>query len=220
MMSSSVSSIFKLFAAVGIMISLILSVAVNGVNPAFKKPIVLVIGDSIGNGHGLVDKPWPTVVQEHFDVTLINRSVSNEQTDWGLRQVDDLLARHRPTHILVLLGANDAVHSKSLAQSLENLQQIANKASATGAAVFMSTLLPITVAEKYIQRTQTLSDGIRTLDGVIVVDARAQFAEPDDLLVDGLHPNQDGQNRIAKAFIAVLDGRIGFTSKPITNKSP
>jgi len=131
--------------------------------------------------------------------------LSNRQTDWGLSEIDALLSKHEPSHVLILLGANDAVHADSLEQSAQNLQEMADKANQAGAHVFVSTLLPITYKDKYNQRSKTLSEKVQALKGVTVVDARASFNEPDNLLVDGLHPNQEGQNLIAHAFLLKLD---------------
>ncbi len=176
-----------------------------GVETAVQPIRLLVIGDSISNGHGLA-VPWPTLLAKRLSLDVINHSVSGEQTAWGLSQVDSTLAKHKPTHVMIMLGTNDVTKSASLESSLQNLQAMADRVNSSGALAYLSTVLPIPGERyaKFNQRAADLSDGIFSLAGIEVVDVRARFVEPVALLADGLHPNQQGQELIADTFIEVL----------------
>ncbi|MFT7526647.1 MAG: acyl-CoA thioesterase-1 [Arenicella sp.] len=92
----------------------------------------VAIGDSIGNGAGYVSVPWPELVQGAFGVSLVNDSINGRQTGQGLNLIRDLLTRHDPSHVLILLGTNDATKGGSVSGAIANLQEIANIAEGLG----------------------------------------------------------------------------------------
>ncbi len=200
---SSFLRIYKTASRVASAVLILCLLALGACQPAPRPTVFLTIGDSIGNGHGIAT-PWPELIRARTGNQLINHSVSDRQTDWGVGQIDRLLDEHKPSHVLILLGANDAVHSDSLTQSATNLQAMVDKARAKGATVFVSTLIPITYAEEYHQRVREMNRLIGEIQGAIIVDSYMNFTQPEQWLADGLHPNQGGQRAIAEAFLEKL----------------
>jgi len=163
---------------------------------------ILVIGDSISNGHGLAT-PWPTLLQRETGIEIVNRSVSAVETDFGLREIVPSLAQHNPTDVIIMMGTNDVARDKSLSVALNNLQSMIDLALEANARVFIATILPILGSEftRFNQRTLDFNTGIADLNGAILVDVRAAFVDPAPLMADNLHPNQSGQNVIFNVFL-------------------
>ena len=179
-----------------------------------KHRTILVIGDSIGNGHGLAT-PWPELLRRSTSLNIVNHSVSSMETSWGLDQIPSMLDLHAPSDVLVMLGTNDASRERSLDKSLENLQAIIDLSVKENASVFVMTVLPIT-GEKYLslnQRTIELNRGIKQLSGARIIDVRAAFKDPDQSMADSLHPNQIGQKLICSAVLKELNCTASESSK-------
>ncbi|MFM8332629.1 MAG: GDSL-type esterase/lipase family protein, partial [Candidatus Methylumidiphilus sp.] len=78
--------------------------------------VILVLGDSISASYGL-DNPaqgWVNLLALKLKAAgkpweVANASISGETTAGGLSRVDALLARHKPSLVLLELGANDGL---------------------------------------------------------------------------------------------------------------
>lgn len=160
---------------------------------------VVTIGDSIGTGFG-VATPWPSILASTLGVPLVNNSVSGEQTGFGLRVIEDLLAEHQPSHVVILLGTNDAIRG-SVGNAIANLQAMVDIAQRRNVIAIVGTLPPIIRSATENQRTAEISMGIRGISGASIAGVRGALGDGDGLLVsDGIHPNDAGQQRIAQAF--------------------
>jgi acyl-CoA thioesterase-1 len=159
---------------------------------------VVTIGDSIGTGFGIAT-PWPTILASAVGVPLVNNSVSGDQTGFGLRVIEGLLAEHQPSHVVILLGTNDALRG-SVGNAIANLQAMVDIAQRNNVVAIVGTLPPITRSSSENQRTAEISMGIRGLSGASIAAVRGAFGDDDSLIADGIHPNDAGQQRIAQAF--------------------
>ena len=159
---------------------------------------VVTIGDSIGTGFGIAT-PWPTILASTLGVPLVNNSVSGEQTGFGLRVIEGLLTEHQPSHVVILLGTNDAIRG-SVGNAIANLQAMVNIAQQHNVIAIVGTLPPITRSTTENQRTADISMGIRGLTGASIAGVRGALGDGEGLIADGIHPNDAGQQRIAQAF--------------------
>ena len=159
---------------------------------------VVTIGDSIGTGFGIAT-PWPSILASTLGVPLVNNSVSGEQTGFGLRVIEGLLTEHQPSHVVILLGTNDAIRG-SVGNAIANLQAMVDIAQRHNVIAIVGTLPPITRSRTENQRTADISMGIRGLSGAAIAGVRGALGDGDGLIADGIHPNDAGQQRIAQAF--------------------
>jgi acyl-CoA thioesterase-1 len=166
-------------------------------------PKIAVIGDSIGNGYKLAT-PWPTLLEEELKVTIFNTSISGKETGWGLDVIEGILDTHKPSHLLISLGTNDATRGPPIEATVANLQEMVNIANAKGVAVMVGTVIPNHRSKKADQHAQQINQGIFQLSNTSIVDVRAQMGDAKGLLADGVHPNQQGQKVIANAFLEQL----------------
>ena len=159
---------------------------------------ILVIGDSIGNGAGIAT-PYPSRIKRATGVPIINDSVSGRLTAEGLAVAEGLLTEHQPSHLVVLLGTNDA--RREISSTLSNLQMIVNLGNAAGATVVIGTLPPLTNSSDDNARAAIVSDGIRGLGGASIAEVRDAMGDGNTTIADGIHPNDLGQEIIAREFL-------------------
>ena len=70
-------------------------------------------------------------------VTVVNASISGDTTSGGRSRLAPLLDMHRPTHVIIELGANDALRGLPMAMTEENLNAMTQTALKSGAKVLL-----------------------------------------------------------------------------------
>eukprot|EP01041_Mallomonas_annulata_P016881 gene16881-35034_t len=107
-------------------------------NPPVAQTI-LVLGDSLSAEYGLKrGTGWVALLEqqlktEKIPATVVNASISGDTTSGGRSRLPALLAQHKPTHVIIELGGNDALRGLSLQLTQENLTQMTQAAQQTGA---------------------------------------------------------------------------------------
>ncbi len=157
---------------------------------------VVAIGDSIGTGFGIAT-PWPPLLADILDAPVNNNSISGEQTNFGVRIIGQRLDEVQPTHVVILLGTNDAIRG-SVDNAIANLQTMVDAARNRDVIAIVGTLPPITRSASEDARAQQINAGIRGLSGARIADLRATVSR--NMIADGVHPNQMGQQIIADTF--------------------
>jgi len=168
--------------------------------PIERATSVVAIGDSIGTGFGITT-PWPTRLASILSAPVNNNSISGEQTNYGLDIIKSRIDAVNPTHVVILLGTNDAIRG-SVSNAISNLQAMVNIAVNNNVTVIVGTLPPITRSSSENQRAAEISAGIRSLDGAIIADVRNALSS--GAIADGVHPNGTGQQIIADTFAALF----------------
>jgi len=163
---------------------------------------VQVIGDSIANGFGVAD-PWPPRLASILGVEVFNTANSGEQTPFGLSVIEGLLDQNNPSHLVIMLGTNDALRG-SVSNAISNLQAMVDIADGRNVIVIVATLPPITSSSSADSRAAQISNGIRNLNGAVIAEVRGAFGNGAGLLVDGIHPNNTGQQLIADTVAEVF----------------
>jgi acyl-CoA thioesterase-1 len=110
---------------------------------AAPAPVVLVVGDSLSAEYGLKrGTGWVALLerklaQEKIAAQVVNASISGDTTSGGRSRLPALLAQHKPSVVVIELGANDALRGLSLAMTKENLAQMTEAAQKAGAKVLL-----------------------------------------------------------------------------------
>lgn len=105
--------------------------------------VILVLGDSLSAEYGLArGTGWVALLekrlaQEQVAAAVVNASVSGETTSGGRARLPALLAQHRPTHVVIELGGNDALRGLPLKNTEENLLWMTQAAQKAGAKVLL-----------------------------------------------------------------------------------
>lgn len=163
---------------------------------------VVAIGDSIGTGFGIAT-PWPPRLESLIGRVVVNNSISGEETDFGLINVERLIDENNPSHVVVLLGTNDAIRG-SVSGAIANLQSIVDIARSRNVIPIIGTLPPLTNSTAQNARAAQISNGIRGLNGAVVAEVRGALGDGNGTIADGIHPNNTGQQIIAETFASVF----------------
>jgi len=120
---------------------------------------ILVLGDSLSaeyglkRGSGWVSLLEQRLVREGKAARVINASISGDTTAGGRSRLPALLAQHRPSHVIIELGGNDALRGLSLRSTQENLNQMTQAAQKAGAQVLLVGMqVPPNYGEDYAKR--------------------------------------------------------------------
>lgn len=120
---------------------------------------ILVLGDSLSAEYGLKrGSGWVALLDQRLasegqPAKVINASVSGDTTAGGRSRLPALLALHRPTHVIIELGGNDALRGLPLEATQENLNRMTQAAQKAGARVLLIGMqVPPNYGQDYGQR--------------------------------------------------------------------
>ena len=121
-----------------------------------RDKLVLVVGDSLSAEYGLKrGSGWVALLEQRLAASgvkarVVNASISGDTTSGGRTRLPALLKLHRPSHVVLELGANDALRGLPLAMSRDNLTAMVRAARAAGAAVVVVGMqVPPNYGRKY-----------------------------------------------------------------------
>ncbi|GCB04589.1 arylesterase [Ralstonia sp. SET104] len=104
---------------------------------------VVVLGDSLSAGYGLAQGTgWVALLDKRLkerkpDYSVANASISGDTTAGGRSRLPAVLAREKPSVVILELGGNDALRGLSLASSEANMKAMIEASQAAGAKVLL-----------------------------------------------------------------------------------
>jgi len=165
----------------------------GGVNNEPTK--IVALGDSIGAR----ELSWPTVVGQMSGVSVANYSRDSLKTSDFVGRVEGILAKEKPSHLMILLGTNDA-RGGSVSGAVSNLQVMVNIANSMGVTAIVGTIPPNFRSASEDARAAAISSGVHNLNGARVALVRENLGGNSSYFPDGLHPNSAGSRVIGSAF--------------------
>ncbi len=166
---------------------------------------ILVLGDSLSAEYGIArDAGWVKLLEkrlreERLDYNVVNASISGETTVGGKTRLPDLLKRHRPSIVIVELGANDALRGLPLKTTETNLRGIVTSATDANARVL---LVGMRIPPNY---GQDYADRFYGLYGKLAEEYRLRLVpffldkvieKPDWFQADRIHPTAEAQRTL------------------------
>jgi len=125
-------------------IALLILAGFAGASLAQPKPhTILVVGDSLSAEYGLKrGTGWVALMEQRLakenpQAKVVNASISGDTTSGGRSRLPALLSTHKPTHVVVELGGNDALRGLPLAMTRDNLVAMVRAAKGSGAKVLL-----------------------------------------------------------------------------------
>lgn len=163
---------------------------------------ILVMGDSLSAAYGIpVQQGWVALMEARLDekfphCKVVNASVSGETTAGGRTRLPDLLIRHKPSHVVLELGANDGLRGLSLDAMEANLREMMNASGKANAkVVLVGMMIPPNYGPAYTKRfSDTFSKLAKEKKAPLVPFLLDGFAQdPSAFQTDGIHPNAGAQ---------------------------
>ena len=165
-------------------------------------PLVLVVGDSLSAEYGLArGTGWVALLEqrlarEKINARVVNASISGDTTSGGRSRLPALLAQHKPTHVILELGGNDALRGLPLAMTRDNLATMAHASKATGARVVVAGMqMPPNYGRKYAEDFAAMFATVAKTEGAALVPfllkGVADIADSEEKMFqsDRIHPN-------------------------------
>lgn len=172
------------------------------------------LGDSLteGSTYPLLNAASPV---SYFDVLgcdgavpyLANEGRGGETSEQIAARVDDVLA-DQPDRVVVLAGTNDVLFEPD-ADTVANLDLIRRAVIEAGADPVVGLLPPIDAKVDLVRQVNASIERWAGEHGVTLIDFYAAVATEDgtwrdDLVSDGVHPNEAGAEAMASVAASVL----------------
>ena len=120
---------------------------------------ILVVGDSLSAEYGLKrGTGWVALLEqrlkaEKLNAMVVNASISGDTSSGGRSRLGALLSQHRPSHVIIELGGNDALRGLPLSLTEDNLRQMTQAAQQAGARVLLVGMqVPPNYGRDYAER--------------------------------------------------------------------
>lgn len=169
------------------------------------EPVILVVGDSLSAEYGLKrGQGWVALLEQKIknqklSAKVINASISGDTTSGGLSRLAPLLAQHRPSHVIIELGGNDALRGLSLSLTENNLGKMTQAAQKVGAEVLLLGMqLPPNYGgdygTKFADIFATVAKAHKAALVPFLLKGVADGANPTEMFQnDRIHPKADAQ---------------------------
>lgn len=176
---------------------------------------ILAFGDSLTAGKDLEDpdtQAYPAFLEKALKakgrgVSVINAGHSGDTTFDGLARLDYSLAE-KPQVVIIALGSNDTFQGKTLKDIESNLSELVRRSKAAGAVVVLAGMKTFpNLGPFYAGGYDKLFPRVAEKQGAILVPFMLQdVAGAAGLnLSDGIHPNPQGHERIAKTLLPFVE---------------
>ena len=173
-----------------------------------KSSVILIVGDSLSAEYGLRrDTGWVRLLSDRLakeakQYSVVNASISGETTSGGRTRLPQLLQQHRPSVVVIQLGANDGLRGLPLAAMRENLVVMVRESRASGARVLLVGMrIPPNYGRDYSERFtavyEKVADGERVARVPFLLDGFAD--DLDYFQADRIHPVEKAQPRMLDA---------------------
>jgi acyl-CoA thioesterase-1 len=180
---------------------------VSGMASGRKNGKILFLGDSLTAGYGLdVSASYPSIIQGYisqkgFDYEVVNAGVSGDTTAGGLRRLEWLL-REDVSVLVIALGANDGLRGFDPSVSRSNLEKIIDAARAHSGDIrilFAGMYAPPNMGEEYGKNYERMFREVAEKKEVQFLPFLLEgvAGEPLFNLSDGIHPNEEGYQKVA-----------------------
>jgi acyl-CoA thioesterase-1 len=182
--------------------------------PACAACTVLVFGDSLAAAYNLAaEQGWvhliaQRIAERKLPWRIVNASISGETTAGGLRRLAEDLKRHKPSIVVIELGANDALRGQPIAGMRANLEQMIRLArQARAEPVLVGMMIPPNYGIDYAAEFRDMYAALAAKHQLRLVPFLLEGVadKPDLFQADQLHPTARAQPRIADNVWAALE---------------
>lgn len=175
----------------------------------------LFVGDSLTAGYGVdAEDAWPLLVEAEWEKRGLpwrarNAAVSGSTTAGALEAVRWALTPDVKM-VFVCIGGNDGLRGAPLGETRKNLSALLRELKEEGRTVVLAGMrIPPNYGREYAEGFSALFPSLAREHGVLLMPFLLEGVAGVPALnqPDGIHPNEEGHRRVAKAVLAFLDER-------------
>jgi acyl-CoA thioesterase-1 len=147
---------------------------------------------------------------------VVNASVSGETTSGGLNRLGEDLRRHKPSVVVIELGANDALRGLPVAAMRKNLEEMVRLVrQARAEPVLVGMMIPPNYGIDYAAQFRDMYAPLAKKSGAALVPFLLEGIadKPDLFQADQLHPTAAAEPRIADNVWRVLEPMLKKKAK-------
>ena len=207
----------------------------NNMNKSYRYPLwkklvdAKVSFDFVGSmrNHHLGNPAWPTHNGLSFD--------QDHEGHWGWRadeivngrsglgKLSDWLMGYTPDIVLLHLGTNDLYYGQGVTSTLADIRQVVGviRAKNPRVVVLLATLIPTAslnqgkaAIEAYNLQVPALAQELHRLESPVILVDQFSGYHPSLDNYDGMHPNANGEEKMATKWFQALQPYLGSTSCP------
>jgi len=178
---------------------------------------IVVVGDSLSNGHGMrIEQSWVSKLEdrlktEGYGYEVINASISGDTTSGGLARLPQILQLHQPTIVIIELGGNDGLLGQPVSSLRANLAAMIELTQSQGAAVVLTGIqIPPNYGPTYTEALANIYPDLADEFNIsLVAFLMKDVALNAELMQsDRIHPNARGNDVMLENVWAVLMGML------------
>lgn len=181
---------------------------------------ILIVGDSLSAEYGLRrGSGWVALLEarlasQKFSLKVLNASISGDTTSGGRSRLPALLEKHKPSHVLIELGGNDALRGLPLDMTEANLSAMVQASTLAGARVTLVGMqVPPNYGAAYGQDFNRIFTRVAKAQKVALVPfLLTGVADVPDALkwfqADRIHPNEHAQAQMLDNVWPILGPQL------------
>ena len=178
-----------------------------------ERELGLLAGDSLSAGFGVdAGRGYPDFLQQDLDraglrYRVVNAGISGDTSSDGLDRLEQVIAL-RPSVVIVEFGGNDGLRGLPVPTTRANLEQIIAGLQKTGARVVLAGMtLPPNYGPDYVRSFSSIYPEVAKKYKVALVPFLLEGVGGDSRYMqrDGLHPNVEGNRRVAENVMRTLE---------------
>lgn len=201
------------------LLALIVNLSAPNPSDAAGTPIrLLAFGDSLTAGYNLppgqsfADQLQTALKAKGYDVTVIQGGVSGDTSSGGKARLDWVLGGSNPDHVILELGANDALRGIDPAITRANLDAIIDRLETRQVKILLAGMLaPPNLGPDYRQRFDGMFPDLAKRHKIplypFILDGVADH--PELQLSDGMHPTVQGVAVMVQKMLPSLMAWLG-----------
>jgi acyl-CoA thioesterase-1 len=156
------------------------------------------------------------------DFTVINASISGDTTSGGRSRLAPLIDLHHPTHVIIELGANDALRGLPVAKTEENLTAMVQTALSSKAKVLLVGIqIPPNYGAEFTKQFAATYPKVAKANQIglvpFILAGIADVANPVEFVklfqADRIHPTEAAQPRILANIWPELQKQLKTTTQ-------